>query len=1127
MSGRALAWGGGAAAVLTMAGLAAYIAVVGLGKANGLAGVVGVFVGLAGVGVAAYGVVQAHRDAVAQATATRTNLAPDEPKAADDTPEGVYGRIAGRAHDRGTGTAVRGFPHLLGVIPAEANCFQHRSLMDAVDAAVADGGTAVLNQVLTGMGGVGKTQLAARYARIAWEAAEVDLLVWVSAASREAIVAVYARAGAQLAGADASDPQAAAQHFLAFLQASPQTWLVVLDDVADPADLRGLWPPHRPSGRVLVTTRRRDAALTGHGRRLIEVGLFTPAEAAAYLTANLAIHGRSDDREEIASLASDLGMLPLALAQAAAFMVDADMDCARYRHELADSRHQLADLVPDDSGLPDDHHLTVAAAWTVSVGYADQLRPVGLARPMLELASMLDPNGIPAGVLDCDPALAYLAASRGSDGRSADASSLGVVEVNAEDAVGALRSLRRLSLLELATDTPARAVAVHSLIQRATREQMSPDRCQLAARALADSLVKFWPVVERDPAVGQALRANAARLANLSGTALWEPEAHAVLARVGNSFAEAGMIDTAIAYFQELKATAEDYLGSNHHDTLRTRHSLAHWRGEAGDAAGAVAALKELLADQIRVLGSDHLDTLNTRAALASWQGEGGNPAGAAAALEELLPDYVRVLGADDQETLIVRNNIADMRAKAGDLAGAVTAFEELLADQTGKLGADHRDTLRTRNSLATWRGQAGDPAGAAAALEVLLADYLRVMGPDHPETLVTRNNMAWLRGRAGDPAGAAAAFEELLADRERILGPDHPYTLATRQNIADCRAAAGDPVEAISALEELLTDYVRVLGNDHPSTLSVRHDLATSRGQAGDPPGAAAAFEELLTDCLRLLGPDHPFILRVRVGLATMRAGAGDLTGSLGELDELLADCMRQLGPDHDDTLTVRHFRADCQGEAGDPSGATAALEKLLADCRRLLGPEHPDTLEIRECLSAWQQRQANEAARRTDIVRIEIGSELLPLADEQQGGQLVAEVRRIRGELATLEGGWVLPPVRIVDTEDIGGREYRILLRGEIVMLSHAPTDWAVLISAQDATAAPANVTEEPGFLPRRVRWLAGKITTGAPETTVLPPSAIIAGNLKHLAREHRSSLEDPRPRQSLDAQPGSHDP
>ncbi|MDX6346700.1 MAG: hypothetical protein QOF84_1490 [Streptomyces sp.] len=84
----------------------------------------------------------------------------------------------------------------------------------------------------------------------------------------------------------------------------------MLDDVTDPADLHGLWPAASPYGRTLVTTRRRDAALTGDGRRMIEVGLFTPGEATAYLTAALAARDRTEPDDQLAALALKLGYLP-------------------------------------------------------------------------------------------------------------------------------------------------------------------------------------------------------------------------------------------------------------------------------------------------------------------------------------------------------------------------------------------------------------------------------------------------------------------------------------------------------------------------------------------------------------------------------------------------------------------------------------------------------------------------------------------------------------------------------------------------------------------------------------------------------------------------------------------------
>ncbi|GGV51403.1 NB-ARC domain-containing protein [Streptomyces spectabilis] len=308
------------------------------------------------------------------------------------------------------------WPHQVGVIPPAARSFQHRAESQRLRATADGGGTTVLTQLLTGMGGVGKTQLAADYARAAWSDTSttggLDVLVWIAASGRSAIMTGYAQAGIELCRADPNDPEQAARSFLAWLTpkaaAKPCRWLIVLDDVTDPDDLKGLWPPTSLHGRTLVTTRRRDAALAADGRHTIHVGLFTDEEALAYLATSLAQHGEPAD--ELSALAADLGHLPLALAQAAAYIVDAGETVSGYRTLLADRTTTLAALAPD--ALPDDQALPLAAAWSLSIDRADTLRPVGLARPMLQLASLLDGNGIPQDVLTSWPTLIHLVVHR-------------------------------------------------------------------------------------------------------------------------------------------------------------------------------------------------------------------------------------------------------------------------------------------------------------------------------------------------------------------------------------------------------------------------------------------------------------------------------------------------------------------------------------------------------------------------------------------------------------------------------------------------------------------------------------------------------------------------------------------
>jgi hypothetical protein len=592
-------------------------------------------------------------------------------------------------------------PHRTGVAPLQAAAFQTREgttrlLAEALehgDAAVLTGQSRVHTSVVSGLGGVGKTQVALDYAQRLWTAGEVKLWAWVTAGSREAIVSSYARLAADLTGVEDPDPEDGARRLLEWLSATSVRWLIVLDDVQTPADLQGLWPPATTGGRVVVTTRRRDAALRGHGRCLVEVDVFTLPEAEAYLRS--ALTDQPHLVSGAAELAVELGCLPLALAQAAAFMLDRGLSCTDYQARWTRRWRNLASLLPEPEGLPDEHRATVATTWSLSVEQANRLEPAGIAGALLEVASVLDPNGVPADLFTCPAVINLLAIGTGR-------------EVDAEQARDGLGCLHRLNLITMDLSPVSAAVRVHALVQRATRDTMPPERLAAVTSAAADALLHIWPEIERDTTLGQVLRANTDALADVASEHLWKPDGHAVLFRAGRSLGNSGLVVEARDYFHRLHTTATQHLGPNHPGTLGTRNDLAHWRGEAGDPVGAAAATEELLADRLRVLGPDHPGTLTTRHNLARWRGEAGDPAGAAAAFEQLLADLLRILGPDHPGTLTTRHNLAYWQGEAGDPAGAAAAFEQLLADRQRILGPDHPHILTSRHNLAHWRQQSG-----------------------------------------------------------------------------------------------------------------------------------------------------------------------------------------------------------------------------------------------------------------------------------------------------------------------------------------------------------------------------------------------------------------------------------
>ncbi|MBK3581934.1 hypothetical protein JHN63_50995, partial [Streptomyces sp. MBT65] len=420
---------------------------------------------------------------------------------------------------------------VVGRPPGDAAALRTREeLAGSIDGALLD--PSVRQVLLTGAGGVGKSQLASAAFHRAERRAEV--LLWVSAGDRVSVLGGYARAWRALSGASVTgaahasggDDETQAELFLAWLRSTAVPWLVVLDDIDDPAELAGLRPTG-DAGRTVLVTRRRDAALLRPGVRVIPVGVFTPDEATAYLTDRLRLDpgnpgGPGDPgdpgsaahrHEDLATLAALLGRFPLALSQAAAFLIDTGMDLPTYLTLLSDRRESVAGLLPSSSPA-DEHGATVTDTLQLALDRAESLAPPGTARAMLELISMFAPDGIPDAVLLGSAARAWLGSGPAPDSVPERATLL------------ALRALHRLSLVTHHVPAPADGalpvVEVHALVQRAIRDGIPPDHHERLATAAADALEETWSTPGRTPEMESALYRSAETLLTHTDGHLWQ-----------------------------------------------------------------------------------------------------------------------------------------------------------------------------------------------------------------------------------------------------------------------------------------------------------------------------------------------------------------------------------------------------------------------------------------------------------------------------------------------------------------------------------------------------------------------------------------------------------------------------
>ena len=678
--------------------------------------------------------------------------------------------------------------------------------------------------VVCGMRGVGKSQLAAAYARDC-EKAGWPLVAWMDASTREALVAGLAELAHEMGvdedGGEAA-PEILAGRCVTRLNSGEGDRLIVFDNVEDFDDLAGLVP--RSDGlRVLVTTT--VASPGDSAGRLIAVGTFTRPQSVDFIRERTGL----DEADGPARLAEALGDLPVALAQAAATIkLNGYATIDEY---LADLRkYRLEEVVDraDGEAYPSAVHAALRMACTSVLDLLaeeDHARGeegparAGAASVQLAALALLAPSGVPRPWLH----------------------RVGNSEPIARQALGALVAHSVCALSE-----DRRYVRIHGLQGRVLREDYM--RQPEVFADLEGAVVDLLKGIDMDKAdTDDAQRADALDMAD------------------------------------QLRAIAEQH-GQARHSRHEARIDLSNvvdivndtfW-GLAGMGRPQTALTLEDAVDMLTdALGPDHPITLTARSDLAVAYKQAGHVSTAIDMYEALLADRTRILGPDHPITLTARSNLANAHREAGHVSTAIDMFEALLADRTRILGPDHPITLTARSNLANAHREAGHVSTAIDMFEALLADCTRILGPDHPRTLTVRNNLANAHQAAGHVSTAIAMYEALLPDMARVLGPDHPHTLTTRGNLAAAHQEAGHLSTAIDMHQALLTDRTRILGPDHPDTLTTRGNLAAAYQEAGHLSTAINMYEALLADCTRILGPDHPHTLITRSHLAAARKKA------------------------------------------------------------------------------------------------------------------------------------------------------------------------------------------------------------------------------------------------------------
>ena len=229
------------------------------------------------------------------------------------------------------------------------------------------------------------------------------------------------------------------------------------------------------------------------------------------------------------------------------------------------------------------------------------------------------------------------------------------------------------------------------------------------------------------------------------------------------------------------------------------------------------------------------------------------------------LSIYEQQLGADHPDTALSLNNLAALYYAMGRYAEAEPLYVRSLSIYEQQLGADHPNTATTLSNQAELYRAMGRYPEAEPLYVRSLAIREQQLGAEHPDTALSLNNQALLYHAMGRYPEAEPLYVRSLAIREQKLGAEHPSTATSVNNLAQLYSAMGRYQEAEPLYVRSLSIREQQLGADHPETATSLNNLAWLYKEMGRYPEAEPLLARALEILFNRLGENHPNTQTVR----------------------------------------------------------------------------------------------------------------------------------------------------------------------------------------------------------------------------------------------------------------------
>ncbi|KAE8553941.1 hypothetical protein EYB25_002479 [Talaromyces marneffei] len=798
--------------------------------------------------------------------------------------------------------------------------------------------------ILQGLGGIGKTQLALRFARD--HKADYTTILWVNGRSRgtllqslSAILPRLASHSQTFAVTDKEEVEQYARQVLKWLALPGNSrWLLIFDNVDeyspetdDGYDIQKYFPT-ADHGSILITSRLQSLTEVG---RSFAVPTLDNNEAILLLwqSRNLRtpeIITENEVDQDTNDLIDRLGGLPLAITIAGAFMRETGTSIREYLQYYQKSWHAL-----QLRARPTRHYQQGNLLQTWLISYNEiQKRDAHVAELMLLLAHFNNRD------------------------------------IWYELVKGNIRTLIQFSLIEV--NQQSDSYSIHPVVQdwclnmaQIDGHELNSHWYELALIAISSTVPSsdtrdYWRLQQRllvhADFVRQALKSDLLT----DNVGVWD-----ALHILGNLYFDQGKLQDAEMMYQRALVGKEKALGPGHISTFSTVNNLGLLYSDQGKFKEAEMMYQQAFAGYEKALGPDHTSTLSTVNNLGNLYFDQGKLQDAEMMYQRALVGKEKALGPGHVSTLDTMSNLGTLYFNQGKLKKAEIIFQRALAGYKKALGADHTSTFSAVNNLGLLYSNEGKLKEAELMYQQAFTGYEKALGPNHRATLDTVNNLGILYISQGKFKEAEMMYQRALAGYRKALGPDHISTFSTVNNLGLLYSDQGKFKEAEMMYQQAFIGYKKALGPDHTSTLTTVYNLGNLYFDQGKFEDAEMMYQQALIGREKVLGLDHTLTLDTINNLGLIYSYQDKFKEAEIIYQRALAIREKTLGPDHTSTLKTVYSLGNLYADQRKLKEAEMMYQRALAGYQKAHGPDHYWTKEIAEALRTLSTERGHPIRR------------------------------------------------------------------------------------------------------------------------------------------------------------------